>query len=225
MAVAGHGRPLLDRRVGLGGGVGHHRLRRRTRALPALLAGNDEGRVGRVGGAHLEHSASRSGGLPGLRNPGEVHEPVEHVRFDLRGGGGGGPHHPLGAEPRGRELAENRRGRRLAGEVREPARMLPVGQARDDDVVEITQQIGERLSSRRSMVREFRSDAARCDLLDHGTVLEARQVVGDPVDELVAVLPERVEVERIGSFCHSSPYRLTSPTTFSKSSSTSPGSA
>ena len=77
--------------------------------------------------------------------PEQVDEPVEDMRLDLRHGRARRPQHPLRTEPGRDQLGEDRRPRRVGREVREPARRLPVRDARQDDLVEVAQQRGERL--------------------------------------------------------------------------------
>ncbi len=90
-----------------------------------------------------------------------------------------------------------------------------MGHPRDDDLLEVAQPLRERLGPVRGVGRQPGPDLAGGDRFDHRPGLERGQVVGDPVDEGVAVGAERVEVEWV----------LRHPISFSKRSSTSPGSA
>ena len=71
-----------------------------------------------------------------------------------------------------------------------------MGQPRGDDRVEVVEEVGERLGLLRCMVGECGANRARLDRGAHGPLLEGGEVVGDPVDELVTVASERLEVER-----------------------------
>ena len=80
-----------------------------------------------------------------LREAEQVDEPVEHVRLDLRQRRARRPEHPLRAEAGRHELGQDRGRRGVGREVGEPARRLPVRDARQDDRVEVAQQRLERL--------------------------------------------------------------------------------
>ena len=138
-------RAPLDRRVRLRGPVGDQAVDRRA-GPRRLLARDHVDEVRGVRRAHLDHAAARADRrLEVLREPEQVDEPVEDVRLDLRQRRAGGPDHALRAQPGRHQLGEDRRARRVGREVGEPARGLPVRDARQDDLVQVAQQRRERL--------------------------------------------------------------------------------
>ena len=82
-----------------------------------------------------------------LRQPEQVDQPVEHVGLELGAGGAGRPEHALDAEAGGEQIAEDRRTRGVGREVGEEVRRLPVRESGHDDLVDVTQHVGEGLAT------------------------------------------------------------------------------
>jgi hypothetical protein len=124
-------------------------------------------------------------------------EPVYDDHLELRFGG---PRegHDVHA---GREgLAEGTDGAAGRREVREVAGALPVRQAGQDEVADVPQLLVERvgLRPRRRVCGELAAQEAEVDTGVHGVVSHAGVVVGDEVDDLVALPPELVRIEQSG---------------------------
>ena len=68
--------------------------------------------------------------------------------------------------------------------------MLPVGDPREQDLVQIAEDCLERLGLLRRRLREPRTDLAGAHLCEHRQVRDPLQVVRGPVDGLMAILPE-----------------------------------
>ena len=75
-------------------------------------------------------------------------------------------------------------------EVGEEPRVLPVRDAREEDLVEVAEHRGERLRLLGRRLRQPRADLPRLDLGEHGQLAHPFEVVGRPVDGAVAVLAE-----------------------------------
>ena len=83
--------------------------------------------------------------VPARGQPEQVGRPVEHQALEL-GRRRRGPPQERDRVERGREqLGQDSRLRRARREVREVARVLPVGDARQQDLVEVAEHRGERL--------------------------------------------------------------------------------
>ena len=78
-------------------------------------------------------------------SPSRSADPVEHDALELGGGRRGAPQDRHRVERRRQQLGQDRRLRGAGGEVGEVARMLPVGDAGQQDLVEIAQHRSERL--------------------------------------------------------------------------------
>jgi hypothetical protein len=114
-------------------------------AAPAAtgpVAGDDVDQVRGVRGRHLDGAATRPHRhLEVLGQPEQVDEPVHHARLDLRHRRARRPQHPLRAQAGGDQLGEHGRARRVRREVGEPARGLPLRDARHHDVVQVAKQV------------------------------------------------------------------------------------
>ena len=139
-------------------------------------------------GRAVDHPAAGvAGRAESIGQAQQLAHPVEHHRLDLGARRAGDPAHSLHAQAGRCQLAEDRAVRRVAGEVGEEAGMLPVGDARHDDTVEVGQHVGERLGLGRRVFGQHRPNVAGLDLRSHRVLLDALHVVGDPVDQRVAV--------------------------------------
>ena len=122
-----------------------------------------------------------------LGQPEQLLHPVHHQRLDLGARRAGDPAHALHAEAGRGELAEDRRVADVGGEVGEEARVLPVGEAGHDDAVEVGEHVGERLGRGGRVLGQHGADVAGLHLAADRVLLDPLQVVGDPVDQGVAV--------------------------------------
>ena len=70
-----------------------------------------------------------AGGKKFPRQVEHSNQPIENMRLQFRAGGAGRPKHPLHSQSRGKQIAKNRRPRRIGGKEGEKIRRLPVGHA------------------------------------------------------------------------------------------------
>ena len=94
---------------------------------------------------------------------------------------------PCTPRPDGQQVAEDRRVRRVGREVREEARVLPVGQAWDDHPVGVVHDRFEPVGPRWRMLGELGAHIARLTSGGDALLFDVLDVVRDPVDHLVAV--------------------------------------
>ena len=151
-----------------------------------------QGDEGRIRCRVLDHAAAAPVGTKSRRQLEQRGQPVEHVRLELGRRGGGGPEHPLDAQPGREQIAEDPRTTGVGREIREERRMLPVGDTGEQDRVEVAQHGREALALLGWVSRQGGPDLAGLDRREHRKGLEALVVLGDPFDGLVAVLPELV---------------------------------
>ena len=132
------------------------------------LAGPVQGREQRdevgAGAGVLDDAAAAAGGPEGLRQAEQVGQPVHDVLLELRGGRAGHPGHALHAQARGHQVAEHRGAGGVGREVAEEAGVLPVGDAGQDDAVQVGQDGGERLALLGGGDRQGGADVAGGDL-------------------------------------------------------------
>ena len=123
-------------------------------------------------------------------------EPRERDGFEFGGGGRGPPQHRLLIE-RGRQEIGEHAGRAAGdGEIGEEPRMIPVRQAGDEQAFEVGHDGLERFTLFGRVRRQGGCDRAGPIARKYRIVLDVLEVVGDPVDELVTVTPERRRVHR-----------------------------
>ena len=154
------------------------------RVVGGALAGGDEGDEGAGGGGVLDDAVEGGG------EAGHLADPVEDDVLDLGDGGAGLPGEAEDAEAGAGEVAEDAGEQAVGGEVAEEARVLPVGEAGQDEGVEVGEDVAEGLGLLGWGGGELRGDVAGLDLGHDGTVGEVGAVVGEPVDELMAVRTE-----------------------------------
>ncbi len=193
-AQAGDPDGLLHRRVGLGGhvhggAIGVDARADRGARAGAVQGGQEGDQVG-AGAGVLDHAAAGAGGAEGGGQAEELGEPVHDVLLELGGRRTGHPRHALDAEARGDQVAEDRRPGGVGREVAEEAGVLPVRRPREHDPVEVGEDRRDRRAALGGGRREGRADLAGGDLRAHREGLDPGPVVGDPVHDLVAVLPE-----------------------------------
>ena len=119
---AGDAGPLLDGGMCLARGVGDER---RPIGAPSqrTFAGDYMDQVSGVRSTRLEDPTARTGLVSPCRGEAEeIHQPVGHPILDLGRSRARRPEHPLHAEARADELAQDGRSRRGCGVVREPPR-------------------------------------------------------------------------------------------------------
>ncbi len=145
-------------------------------------------------------AAAARRGAEARREVQQLGQPVQHVRLQLGGRGRRRPQHPLHAEARGQQIAEDGRAAGIGREVGEERRVLPVRDARQDRRVEVGEQVRERFTVLGRVRRQGGPDVTGGHLREHRQRFEAFLVVGDPVDDLVPVPPElrRRHVRRFG---------------------------
>jgi hypothetical protein len=81
-----------------------------------------------------------------LREAQKLAEPIDREELHLRGGGRGAPEHRVHVQGRREKLGEDSRLRAGVREVGEESRMIPVGDPRQDGLVEVAQDSRERLT-------------------------------------------------------------------------------
>ena len=120
----------------------------------------------------------------------QLGHPVEHEGLDLGAGRARGPRHAVHPEAGRGQVTQDRRVAGVGGEVGEEAGVLPVGQAGDDDPIEVGEHRVEGLGLGRGVGGELVAHPAGLRRGGDGEPLDPLEVVGDPVDERVALLAE-----------------------------------
>ena len=164
------------------------------RGVRVLGADRDVAPRGVAGGDHRGHRRGRRRildvAVPAVRQPEQLRGPVARQPFELRRRRRGAPQERDRVERGGEHLGEDPRARRGVGEVGEEARVLPVGDAGQQDLVEVPQHRRERLALLRRRGGQARADLARLDLREHRQVADAVEVVGGPLERRAAVFEE-----------------------------------
>ena len=145
---------------------------------------------------------------PGRREPEHLPQPIDDDLFDFGQRRARLPGEPEHAEPSADEIAENARRQGVGGEVAEETRMLPKRQSRQDDAVEIVDHRAEVLRLARRLFRQGVAHLAGPGRGHHRPLGQAFMVVGQPVDEPVAVAAEFLRRQGLMSFsgrCSSEP--------------------
>ena len=125
----------------------------------------------------------------------ELPEPVEDDVLQLGGGRRRAPEHGVDVERGAEELAEDPRSGAADCEVREEARVVPVGDARKDHALEVREDPVERLRALRRRRGQGASNVAGLHAGQDGVSFRRRQEPRDPVHDLVAVPPELLGIE------------------------------
>ena len=120
----------------------------------------------------------------------ELGEPVERHLLQLLESRRRAPEDPDLVQPRDQELGQDPRLGGGADEVGEEARALPVGQAGQEDVVEIAEDVRERLRLLGRRGGQTRANLPRLDLREHRQLADALEVRGDPLERRRTVLAE-----------------------------------
>ena len=116
--------------------------------------------------------------------------PVEHQRLDLGACRRRDPAHALDPEPGRGQLAEDRGVRDVGREVGEELRVLPMRQTGDDDRPQVVEHRRERLRRGWWVLRQSGADLARLHRRRNRSLLDVLEVLGDEVDQRVAVRAE-----------------------------------
>ena len=101
--------------------------------------------------------------VPAARQPEQLREPVQHRQLELGRGRRREPRHRVHVQRRDQELGEDPRLRAGVREPGEEARMVPVRERRQHELVEVAQHRRERLALLRRRVRQLRAEVARRD--------------------------------------------------------------
>jgi len=122
----------------------------------------------------------------------ETPQPAKRHGFELGGGGRGPPQHRLLIERRREKLGEH--AGRAGGnrEVREEAGMIPVGDRRQDQAIEVRDHAVEGLGVLRRFRRQGVAQLAWTVGGEHAVLADVLEVARDPLDEFVRVAPELV---------------------------------
>jgi hypothetical protein len=152
----------------------------------AALAGAEQGDQRGGGGGVLDDARE------GLRQPDHLPQPVHDRLLELGGDRARLPAHALDAEPGADEIAEHRRQAGVRREVGEEARVVPVGDAGQDDLVEVAEQRGEPVAGLGRRRRQRPPHVPGGERAHHRPRLDPGAVAGDPVDEGVAEPDELV---------------------------------
>ena len=131
-----------------------------------------------------------------VRQAEHLAQPLHDHVLDLGAGRARLPAHALGAQAGRDQVGQHRRKVRVGGEVGEPSGVVPVGDARQHDAVELVGDVVQTESLLRRLVGQQRLDLARCDPTHDGQLGDVLAVIGDPVDELMAQAAEFGGVHR-----------------------------
>ena len=107
-------------------------------------------------------------------------QPVQHQCFHLGSGGRRLPQHALLRQDRGDEIGQHRRRRGVGREIGEEARVLPMGQAGDDLVVDLGQNTLQPRALLGRVVRKARAHGARVQRGAHRKVSDLAVIAGAP---------------------------------------------
>ena len=180
--------------------------------FPAIDADTfDVGPPGEAGGPHVRHRrlASRREGMQrrdgrrvvddafesvGQRN--EPAQPAQRDLFQFRRRGGRAPQHRLLVQSRGEELREDARRAARDREVGEEAGMIPVGDAGQDDPLEVREDRVELFALLRGARRERAANLAGPNAREDRKPFGVVEVIGDPVGDAVGL---RTEVLQFGN--------------------------
>ena len=128
--------------------------------------------------------------VPARRQAEELREPVHDVQLELGRRRRRPPQDPDRVQRRDQELGQDPRLRRRVREVGEEARVLPVRDAGEDDLLDVAQNRRERLRPLGRRRRQLRADLTRRHLCEHGQLGKPFEVRRDPFDGGRSVLAE-----------------------------------
>jgi hypothetical protein len=128
--------------------------------------------------------------VPAGGKPEQLREPGQGHLLELGRGRRGPPENRDVVERRRQQLGEDPGLRGGGGEVGEEARMLPVRDTRQQELLQIAKDVGEGLRPLRRLGREPSADLARVDPRQDGKLAHPLQVARDPLERGEAVLTE-----------------------------------
>ena len=145
--------------------------------------------------ANQRHQRARRRGIldhpaPGRRKSEHPPQPIGDHLLDFGQRRTRLPGQPEHAQSGADEIAEDPRRRRIAGEIAEEARVLPERQRRQDDCVQIGDHLGEVLRLVRRRRRQCVAHLAGSGRGHDRPLLHAFMVIGQPVDEPMAMATE-----------------------------------
>ncbi len=152
-------------------GVGHH-------------AGGRDGMEGGHGSRVMDHPEEAVGQSDPLAEPGQDNG------FEFDRGRAGEPDHAVDVESGGEHFAEDAGGRRADGEVSVEMRVVPMGHGRHDLALEIGQDCLHGLALLGRGSGERGGQITGLNAWKDGVVARVFEIVGDPVNDLVAVAAE-----------------------------------
>ena len=126
----------------LRGGIGHQPAGIAgviARALCSLLTGRDERNQRGAGRRILQHATAFAARTKPLGQSAGLGQPVEHTGFHFGTGRTRLPQHALHAQRGTEQFGQHRRPGGIGRKIGEEIGRLPVGQAGDDDAVEVCQ--------------------------------------------------------------------------------------
>ncbi len=126
--------------------------------------------------------------VPPGRKAEELRHPVERVGLQLGGRRRGAPDERDRVERGGEKLREDARLGGAVGEVGEEPRALPVRRPRQQDLVEVAQNVRKRLASLRRRRGQAVANVARLDLCEHGELSDVFEVPRSPFERGGSVL-------------------------------------
>ena len=186
---------LVDRRMRLFGGVDAQRPEVRAPGQPPRADAGHRPVPGR--GQRVQAGDGRRVVDDPLERVGQAEklpQPAQRHLFELGRGGRRPPQHRLHVQGGRQELGEHPGGGARDGEVGEEARVVPVGDAGQDDPLEVAEDLVERDAGRGRGRRQRAAHRARRTAGEDRIALGVVQVAGYPVDEGVAVPAERLGV-------------------------------
>ena len=130
--------------------------------------------------------------------PEHLPQPIGDHFLDFRHRRARLPGEPDHAEAGADEIAKNAGGQRIGREIAEEARMLPKRKSGQDDPIQIGDDLAEVFRLVRRRGRQCVADLAGPGSGHHRPLRQALVVVGQPVDELVAITTEFLR-------CHANP--------------------
>ena len=117
-------------------------------------------------------------------------QPFEDRVFELGGRRRGLPDHALSAEPGRQQLAQDG-GRAVIGrKIGVPPGMLPVRDTREDDGLEVGEDAVHGLGLRGRFGGDLGLDLARIKPGHDRQILDVFHIIGEPIDEFMAIPPE-----------------------------------
>ncbi len=125
-------------------------------------------------------------------NAGPFAEPAQGHLLQLGGGRRASPEHAVDVQGGGQHLPEDSRLGAGVGEVGHEAGVVPVGDGGHDEAVEIGQDGLHGLACFGAVGRQRVGELAGLDGRKHGIALGVSEIIGDPIDRLIAVAAEFV---------------------------------